>query len=87
MANGGYQQLSTALLVTWQGWGTQVEAKRFVGGGSGANWGIGTRFGAAQMGLPVRFVVLVPWLVVLSWVEPVGIWSSTSTSSMTWRFA
>ena len=50
MVNGGYQQLSTALLVTWQGWGTQVEAKWFVGGGSGANWGIGTCFVGVLLG-------------------------------------
>ena len=41
MANGGYQQLSMALLVTWQGWGTQVVARRRVFGVPEANRGDG----------------------------------------------
>jgi hypothetical protein len=37
--------------------------------GSGASWVAGTRYLGAQVGLPVCFVNLEPWFVVLSGAE------------------
>jgi hypothetical protein len=80
--NGVCSEVLMASLVMRQVYTTWVVAKRLGYEVSGAYRVVGTRPGGAQVGLPVCFVVLVPWLVVLSRVEPVGTWSS-----MTWRFA